>query len=60
MTFVISKLYNVITGIKFSLNDSLYSRDPRNTELGQRILKHSINLIDEIGLEDFTFKKRVN
>ncbi len=57
MTFVISKLYNVITGIKFSLNDSLYSRDPQNTELGQRILKHSINLIDEIGLEDFTFKK---
>lgn len=47
----------MITGIKFSLNDSLYSRDPQNTELGQRILKHSIILIDEIGLENFTFKK---
>ena len=47
----------MITGIKFSLNDSLYSRDPQDTELGQRILKHSIILIDEIGLENFTFKK---
>jgi AcrR family transcriptional regulator len=47
----------LITGIKFSLNNSLYSRDPQNTELGQRILKHSIILIDEIGLENFTFKK---
>ena len=47
----------MITGIKFSLNNSLYSRDPQNTELGQRILKHSIILIDEIGLENFTFKK---
>jgi len=47
----------LITGIKFSLNSSLYSRDPQNTELGQRILKHSIILIDEIGLENFTFKK---
>lgn len=57
ITFVIIKLINLITGIKFSLNDSLYSRDPQNTELGQRILKHSIILIDEIGLENFTFKK---
>ncbi|MDG1101666.1 MAG: TetR/AcrR family transcriptional regulator [Saprospiraceae bacterium] len=47
----------MITGIKFSLNSSLYSRDPQNTELGQRILKHSIILINEIGLENFTFKK---
>ena len=47
----------MITGIKFSLNDSLYSRDPQDTELGQRILKYSIILIDEIGLENFTFKK---
>ena len=47
----------MITGIKFSLNDSLYSRDTQDTELGQRILKYSIILIDEIGLENFTFKK---
>jgi len=32
-------------------------RDPQATELGRRILSNSIELIDELGLEDFTFKK---
>jgi len=44
-------------GIKISLNEGLYLRDPQETPLGQRIIKHSILLIDEIGFEDFTFKK---
>lgn len=32
-------------------------RDPQDTELGRRILSHSIMLLDELGLENFTFKK---
>lgn len=32
-------------------------RDPQDTELGRRILKHAIILLDELGLEGFTFKK---
>ncbi len=32
-------------------------RDPQDTELGRRILQHSILLLDELGLEGFTFKK---
>lgn len=47
----------MISGIKFKINEGLYSRDPQDTNLGQRILKHSIILIDQIGLEKFTFKK---
>jgi len=47
----------MIAGIKFKVNESLYSRDPQDTDLGKRILKHSIVLIDQIGLENFTFKK---
>jgi AcrR family transcriptional regulator len=39
------------------MNQSLCSRDPQDTELGKRILKHSILLIDDIGFEAFTFKK---
>ena len=39
------------------LNDKLYLRDPQATKLGRRIIQHSILLIDEIGIEDFTFKK---
>jgi hypothetical protein len=44
-------------GIKISLNDRLYQRDPQETLLGQKIIKHSILLIDEIGFEAFNFKK---
>ncbi len=47
----------MISGIKFSLNEGLYNRDPQDTKLGQNILKHGISLIDELGLEVFTFKK---
>ncbi len=44
-------------GIKISLNERLYHRDPQETSLGQNIIKHSIQLIDEIGFEAFNFKK---
>ena len=43
--------------VKFSLNEKLYLRDPEESELGKKILKHSIELIHEIGFEAFTFKK---
>ena len=35
----------------------LYLRDPQDTDLGRRILSASIRLMDELGLEAFTFKK---
>lgn len=44
-------------GIKFELNDHLYLRDPQETSLGKKIIKSSITLINELGFEDFTFKK---
>ncbi len=44
-------------GIKISLNEKLYLRDPQETNLGKRIIKESIILIDEIGFESFNFKK---
>jgi AcrR family transcriptional regulator len=43
--------------IRIVLSDKLYLRDPSQTELGQKILNHSIQLIDELGFEGFTFKK---
>lgn len=43
--------------IKISLNEKLYLRDPQETNLGQKIIKESIILIDEIGFESFNFKK---
>lgn len=46
-----------LANIKISINDKLYVKDPETSELGQKILKNSIVLIDEIGFEAFTFKK---
>ncbi|MFT4663482.1 MAG: AcrR family transcriptional regulator [Polaribacter sp.] len=44
-------------GIRISLNEKLFLKDPQNTSLGQKIIKDSILLIDEIGFEAFNFKK---
>ena len=44
-------------GLKIALNERLYLRDPQETSLGKKIIKHGILLIDEIGFESFNFKK---
>jgi AcrR family transcriptional regulator len=43
--------------LKMNLNDKLYLRDPQETKLGRKIIQFSILMIDEIGFEDFNFKK---
>jgi len=43
--------------IQIKLNDKLYLRDPQETKLGKRIIQYSIILIDELGFEQFNFKK---
>ena len=32
-------------------------RNPQSTQLGRRIIENSIEMIDELGMEQFTFKK---
>ncbi len=44
-------------GISISLNEKLYLRNPQETNLGKKIIKESIILIDQIGFEAFNFKK---
>jgi AcrR family transcriptional regulator len=46
-----------MTSLSFKLNEKLYLRDPQHTELGQKIIRESIGLIDSLGFEQFTFKK---
>lgn len=43
--------------INLKINKKLYLRNPQETDLGRRIVQNSITLIDEIGLEQFTFRK---
>ena len=39
------------------MNEGLYLRNPEDTELGRKILRHSVELIYKLGFEVFTFKK---
>lgn len=43
--------------IQIKLSEKSYIKDPDTTDLGRKIVENSIKLIDEIGLESFTFKK---
>jgi len=43
--------------ISISLNPGLYLKDPQQSELGKRIIKHSILMVNELGFEIFNFKK---
>lgn len=42
---------------KIKMNEGLYLRNPEDTELGRKILKHSVELIYKLGFKAFTFKK---
>lgn len=43
--------------IQITISPELYSKNPDSSELGRNIISKSIELINEMGFEDFTFKK---
>lgn len=43
--------------IRFHVSESFYLKDPESSELGRKILKHGIHMIDELGFDEFTFRK---
>ena len=43
--------------VQLEINTNLFLKDPRKTQLGRKIVEQSVYLIDDIGLEQFTFKK---
>lgn len=47
----------LLSNIKIEVPDGIYTKDPQTSKLGLRIITGSIDLIDEIGFESFTFKK---
>ncbi len=46
-----------LLAIELDVNEKLCLQNPQRTELGRKILKYSVLLLDEIGFERFTFKK---
>jgi hypothetical protein len=43
--------------LHIKMNERLFLRDPEKSELGRKIILHSIQLIHKNGFEDFTFRK---
>ena len=48
---------NLLSTIKISVPDKIFIKDPESSQLGKRIIEHSILLIDDMGFDNFTFKK---
>jgi AcrR family transcriptional regulator len=48
---------NLLLSLKIHVNDKIYVKDPETSSLGRKIIEESILLMDEIGFENFTFKK---
>jgi AcrR family transcriptional regulator len=43
--------------IRIKMNDKLFLRNPEESALGKKIVKHGLLLINKLGFEEFTFKK---
>jgi AcrR family transcriptional regulator len=43
--------------LRLQMNKNLFLRDPQETDLGRKIIRHSISMIEEMGMENFTFRK---
>ena len=50
-------MQSILSNIKIQVNDKIYVKDPETSALGKKIINQSILLIDEIGFDNFTFKK---
>ncbi|MFI8378958.1 TetR/AcrR family transcriptional regulator [Leeuwenhoekiella sp. NPDC079379] len=47
----------LLKNIRITINEGIYLKDPESSKLGKRIIEDGILLIDELGFDNFTFKK---
>ena len=50
-------MHRLIGQLQIQVNEKIFLKDPNSSELGKKIISQSIALVDEIGLESFTFRK---
>jgi AcrR family transcriptional regulator len=48
---------SLLSNLKIAVPEKIYVKDPESSDLGKRIVQHSIILIDNMGFDSFTFKK---
>jgi AcrR family transcriptional regulator len=46
-----------MNNLSINVNEQVYLKSPESSDLGKKIITSAIELINEIGFEDFTFKK---
>lgn len=47
----------LLSSLKIEVNPLIYLKNPESSELGKKIISTSILMIDEMGMEQFTFRK---
>ena len=50
-------MQELLKTVQIRVSDRIYAKDPDSSELGRNIIRESVELIDELGLDAFTFKK---
>lgn len=50
-------MHKLVGQIQVQVNEKIYLKNPDSSELGKKIVATSINMIDQFGLEHFTFGK---
>lgn len=50
-------MQELLKSIQVKVNDRIFIKDPESSEIGRKIVRASVIMIDDMGLEAFTFKK---
>ena len=50
-------MQDLLSTLQIQVNEKIYLKDPQTSLLGRKIIQQSIVLMDEMGFENFTFKK---
>ena len=57
MAIFAKKSFGMDFQVTFKINEKIFLRDPESSEVGKQIVKNAIDLICQLGFEQFTFKK---
>ena len=47
----------LLQSVSINIHENIFLKDPESSSLGKRIVEHSILMINDLGFENFTFKK---
>ena len=50
-------MQDLLSALQIQVNEKIYLKDPQTSMLGRKIIQQSIVLMEEMGFENFTFKK---